>query len=70
MTFDRCGNGGDLSTGSHGVHRDPIQEVDVAELLLLVVRSLETLRPVTPLESDDFDRPRVASSGFRPKQES
>ena len=36
----------------------------------LAVRSMETLRQVTPLETDDHDRPRVRSSGFSPKQES
>ncbi|HKJ17262.1 MAG TPA: phenylacetic acid degradation protein PaaY [Xanthomonadales bacterium] len=36
----------------------------------LVVRSNESLRQVTPLESDDLNRPRVQSSGFSPKQES
>lgn len=35
----------------------------------LAVRSLEGLRPATPLEHADFDRPRVKSSGFKPKQE-
>lgn len=36
----------------------------------LAVRSMETLRQVTPLESDNLERPRVRSSGFSPKQES
>lgn len=36
----------------------------------LAVRSRDTLQAVTPLENDDPDRPRVHSSGFRPKQES
>lgn len=36
----------------------------------LARRSLETLQPVKPLDDDDPDRPRVKSSGFRPKRES
>jgi phenylacetic acid degradation protein len=36
----------------------------------LTMRSNESLRPVTPLEDDNLDRPRVKSSGFKPKRES
>ena len=36
----------------------------------LAVRCMHGLEPVDPLESDDPGRPRVSSSGFKPKQES
>lgn len=36
----------------------------------LARRSIATLQPVRPLEEDDPDRPRVKSSGFKPKRES
>ncbi len=35
----------------------------------LARRCMQSLEPVTPLESDDLSRPRVRSSGLRPKQE-
>lgn len=35
----------------------------------LVARCREDMQRVTPLESDDKNRPRVRSSGFKPKQE-
>ncbi len=39
------------------------------EYLELARRSIETLRPVSPLEADDPDRPRVKFSDFKPKRE-
>ncbi len=36
----------------------------------LAIRSAENLEPAMPLRDDNFDRPRVRSSGFRPKRES
>lgn len=39
------------------------------EYLELARRSLESLQPVKPLASDDPDRRRVESSGFKPKRE-
>ena len=36
----------------------------------LAKRCFDSLESVTPLQSDDFERPRVYSSGFKPKRES
>ena len=41
-----------------------------SEYRYLAVRSRTSLIPVAPLERDDPDRPRVKSSGFKPKKES
>lgn len=40
------------------------------EYLELARRSMASLRPAVPLADDDPERPRVKSSGFKPKRES
>lgn len=40
------------------------------EYQALAVRSMDSLQPVEPLVSDDINRERVSSSGFKPKSES
>jgi phenylacetic acid degradation protein len=40
------------------------------EYVELAKRSLANLSPVVPLADDDPERPRVKSSGFKPKRES
>lgn len=40
------------------------------EYVDLAKHSLATMQPITPLERDDPNRPRLESTGFKPKQES